>query len=441
MKKNDVVLGCVSDYTSEGLGVVKLDGFPVFVKDMMIGECGEIVLTLVKKNFGYGRRLSIVKESKDRVLPRCSVVKQCGGCQIMHMSKEHQAQFKQNLVVQVMKRIAKVDTEVRPILTMSDPWFYRNKVAVPVKCDNEGVKIGFYRTNSHEIIDMEECMVQSKEQNEIIAWMRTFLMSRPIPQLRHIIIRQAFKSKQVMVAFVTRYRHFDHQEKLVELLTKRFDYIKSVMVTVNNRDDNVIMGDSDAVLFGQNFIEDELMGLKFKVSLRSFFQVNPIQTEVLYHQVYMLADLKKTDVLLDLYCGVGTIGGFLARFVDEVIGVDSEKSAIDDAWANAMLNHIPNIDFWAMDAKGAKKRLADDGKKVDVIVVDPPRKGLSAEVIADILEIAPQRLIYVSCDPATLARDIALLKEQYDVKVIQPVDMFPQTVHVETVVLMTRLED
>ncbi len=437
MKKNDVVFGCVSDYTSEGLGVVKLDGFPVFVKDMMIEECGEIVLTLVKKNFAYGRKLSVVKESKERVTPRCSVVKQCGGCQIMHMSKEHQAQFKHNLVVQVMRRIAKIDTDVRPILTMSDPWFYRNKVQVPVQSTPEGVKIGFYRYNSHEIIDMDECMVQSKEQNEIIAWLKIFLTSRPIPQLRHVIIRQAFKSKQVMVAFVSRYRNFDHQDKLVELMTKRFDYIKSIMVSVNNREDNVIMGDRDDVLFGQDFIEDELMGLKFKVSLRSFFQINPIQTEVLYHQVYLAAQLKKTDVLLDLYCGVGTIGGFLARFVDEVIGVDVEPAAIEDAKANAQRNHIANIDFWAMDANGAKVKLASENKKVNVIVVDPPRKGLSVQVIEDILEIAPERLVYVSCDPATLARDIALLKDQYDVNVIAPVDMFPQTYHVETITLLT----
>lgn len=436
MKKNDRVFGCVSDYTYQGFGVVKLDHFPVFVKGMLEGECGEIVLTMVKKNFAYGRQLSTISDSEHRVLPPCAVVKQCGGCQIMHMSKEHQASFKQKQVEQLMKRIAKIDVPVLAIKQMEQPWGYRNKVMIPIESSFEGTKLGFYRLNSHDIIDMDTCLVQTDVQNRIGQQIKTFLKDSPIESLRHLIIKQAFATNEVMIGLVSREFPLNNQTQLIDMLVSQFPQIKSIYISINQRDDNVILGDKDMLVYGKETIEDHLLGYRFQISLRSFYQINPKQTEVLYQTVAEFANIQKDETVLDLYCGVGTIGSYLSQFAKQVIGVEVVQEAVDDAKMNAQLNKISNIDFWAMDAKGAKEQLHEQKQSIDVIVVDPPRKGLDEQVIADIIELSPKRMVYVSCDPSTLARDIFRLKDHYEVQLIQPVDMFPQTYHTETCCLL-----
>lgn len=440
MKKNDHVFGCVSDYTYQGFGVLKLDHFPVFVKGMLEGECGEVVLTMVKKNFAYGRQLSSVTDSEHRVLPPCAVVKQCGGCQIMHMAKDHQAAFKQKQVEQLMKRVAKIEQSVLPIKTMDHPWGYRNKVMIPIESSVEETKLGFYRMNSHDIIDMDTCLVQTELQNQIGQKLKSFLKDSPIESLRHLVIKQAFATNEVMIGLVSREFPLKHQESLIDMLTVSFPQVQSIYVSINQRDDNVILGDVDKLVFGKETIEDVLLGYHFQISLRSFYQINPVQTEVLYQTVAQFANIQPHETVLDLYCGVGTIGSYLSQFAKKVIGVEVVEEAVVDAKKNAQLNQIENIEFWAMDATGAKEQLHAEKQSIDVIVVDPPRKGLDEQVIADIIELAPQRMIYVSCDPSTLARDIFRLKDHYEVQLIQPVDMFPQTYHVEVVTLLTRNE-
>jgi len=437
MKKNDVVYGCVIDYTHEGLGVVKVDGFPIFVKDMLIGECGEIICTLVKKNFAFGRKISLVKESEHRVSPPCEVVKQCGGCQIMHMSAAHQNEFKTNRVITAMQRIAKMDVNVEPIISMENPWGYRNKVQIPVEVNQNDVRIGFYRLNSHDIIDMNQCLVQSVNQNAITQWVKRFLKKNPIEDIRHLIIKESISTQQIMVAFVVGKENIPFKEALVSQLVEKFSNITSVMLSINARNDNVVIGDKDVVLYRSDAIEDILMGKKFRIALRSFYQINPSQTQVLYQIVKQFADLQGNEIVLDLFCGVGTIGIILADEAKMVIGVDVIEDSILDAQHNAKINEINNIEFLNADVNQIKYILDEMEQSVDIVVVDPPRKGLEAQTILDIIALNPAKIIYVSCDPGTLARDCGLFKEHYNIAKVQPVDMFPQTFHVETVVLLS----
>lgn len=435
-KKNDIITGCAVDMSDVGYGVVKVDGFVCFVKELLVGECAEILLLKVEKSYGYGKVISRYKSSPSRVDPVCLVVDQCGGCQLLHMDYREQLLFKQQVLNKAFNQAGFLDAEILPVLAMHKPLNYRNKVAVPVKID-EKVTLGFYRQHSHDIVEFQTCYVQTDHQNQILKWIRSFLSEFPIKTIKHIVLREN-QNQEVMVGIVTTQFPFAHQQTFIEACIQTFSFVKSIVASVKTKENNVILGEKEHCIYGDSVIVDQLMGLDFEISLHSFYQVNPIQTQVLYNQVRKSAKIQNNETVLDLYCGIGTIGLMLAKDAKKVIGVEINPQAIIDAKRNALRNNIDNVDFFAMDVAGIKKQLSLKKETIDVVIVDPPRSGLDLDVIAHIQEINPDRIVYVSCNPKTLVRDCALFKQQYVPTFIQPVDMFGQTYHIETVVLMSR---
>lgn len=441
MRKNETFVQTGLDYTFDGLGLVKEAGLCFFVKDLLEGEQAEIQVTALKKNVGYGivkRRLS---DSLERVVPRCPVDKQCGGCQLQHMSPALQRKFKEKRVADCFQRIGHLQPEIQPILSMTEPWFYRNKVQVPVGIGKEGQMIsGYYRGHSHDIVDFDGCFLHSELENRILHFLKKEIQEISDPSLfRHLLIKHAFRTGQVMVVLITSQEKVPGLKGLTEGLTKTFPEIRSLVQNVNNRQDNVILGEKEVLLWGERTIEEELLGLRFRISAKSFYQINPLQTERLYSKALELASLTGTETVIDVYCGTGTIGLCAARQAARVIGIEIVPQAVEDAKVNAEVNGIRNAEFYCGDAGTVTQRLLQQGVQPQAAIVDPPRKGLDSVAIEALAAMNPDRIVYVSCDPATLARDCAVLNEKgYAVRQVQPVDMFPQTTHVESVVLMSR---
>lgn len=441
MKKNDLWEGISEGYTYDGAGVVHQGDIVFFVPGLLEGEEAELGVTAMKKNYGYARIAKLKKASKHRVTPPCSVYKQCGGCQLMHMDYEEQKRFKENKVKGVFLQNAKMDITPLPILSGGHEKAYRNKVQVPVQCTKGSVKMGFYRNRTNEIAEFDYCTVQTEESNEIVRFMRRNLDTLKCGTVfRHVLIKHAHRTGEIMVCFVVRKFPFHNMDRLVEQLTKAFPSIRSVVCIENRREDNVILDGKETVLFGTPYIEEELLGCRFRISARSFYQINPYSTEVLYSKVLEYAELTGTETVIDLYCGTGTIGILAAKQAKKVYGIEIVADAVKDAKVNAGLNNVKNIEFFTADAKLGARRLIENKIRADVVIVDPPRKGCSKETLDAILTISPKKLVYVSCDPSTLARDCAYLKEHgYTPGLIQPVDMFPNTNHIETIVLLQKL--
>lgn len=435
MKKNEKYIGVCESYTYDGMGVVKVDGFPFFIRNVIKGEQVQFIATLVKKTYGFGKVVAILEESSERVQPKCPLFPQCGGCQIQHMSAKEQARFKEEQVESLMRRIAKIDTEVQPIKGMNDPWKYRNKAQIPV--DYEGV-CGFYRVNSNTIIPMNECLIQSDEMNALYRSVRTWIQTYELGEMmRHILIKEA--KDALMLVLITNTKDVPYLSELQRVIDEHHPKVKSIYLNINKRNDNVILGESEILIGKEPTITDTLHHFDFTISPKSFYQVNPIQTEVLYQSALDLCELTNEETVLDLYCGVGTISMFLAQKAKKVIGIEIVPAAIEDAKQNAIRNKIDNVEFVCADAGTFASEFAKSNQNVDVIVVDPPRKGCDQTTVDAIALMSPKKVVYVSCDPSTLARDIERFKAHgYACTYVQPVDMFPQTYHVETVVLMTR---
>ncbi|MBQ2685865.1 MAG: 23S rRNA (uracil(1939)-C(5))-methyltransferase RlmD [Erysipelotrichaceae bacterium] len=437
MQKNQLFTGTCTDYTYNGLGVVKYDTFCVFVKDMITGETGEIVITAVRKDYGYGRLLKLIEPSPERVEARCPISRQCGGCQLQHMSQKGQAEFKQRHVEHTLRNIGKVTEEIKPIIMMDEPYRYRNKVILPLTVNKDGLPVtGFYRYNSHEVIPVDECYLQSEQANELVRKIRLLMYRHDIHEhVRYVMLRDLPKTGEIMVALVTDRRDVRGIDRFTEDLVKGNEHIKSVIQNINeDKKTNVVLGKSHRLLYGSWHLTDELCGLKFEISDYSFYQINTVQTEVLYGKAIELAQLKKTDLVLDLYCGVGTIGLIASKKAGRVIGVEIVEEAIKDAKRNAEINGITNVNFICGDSQKMAADFAREEIRPDVIFVDPPRKGCSEETLESIVTMKPERLVYVSCNPSTLARDLYYLKNNgYEIREIQPVDQFPHTYHVETV--------
>lgn len=440
MKKNDHIIAKCEGYTNEGHGVVKVDGYPLFVKGMMKDEEGELIVTLMKKTYGYAKLHKLHKANPMRVQPQCALAKQCGGCQLQHMNYDEQKAFKTQKVKDVLQRIGKCDAPVYDVLGMDDPWYYRNKGQVPIGIDKGRVKMGFYRLNSNQIIDCEHCMIQSKKINDIMQTFRGLLETYDLAHFfRHLLIKDGFHSGELMAVFIVKTRKIPHIKALCEALVEAHPEIKTVVLNINQRDDNVILGEKEIVLYGNGQIYDVLDGLQFSISSKSFYQVNPMQTQVLYQTALAFCELNGTETVIDLYCGVGTISMFLARKAKKVIGIEIVDAAIKDAKRNAKLNGIENIEFCCADAGTYAKKLSDAKMVPDVVVVDPPRKGCDRLTLDSIVMMAPEKIVYVSCDPATLARDINILESLgYKCEKVQPVDMFPHTHHVENVAKLVK---
>ena len=440
MKKNDTFTGQAEDYTYEGAGVVHSDDFVFFVPGLLAGEKAELGITSLKKNYGYARIVRLLETSPERRTPGCSVYKQCGGCQLLHMSYTEQKAFKENKVRGCFRMNAGMEVDVLPILTTEHTQAYRNKVQIPVQLDHGRVKMGFYRSRTNEIAEFDRCLVQTELSNEIVQRLRKLLDTYHCAEnIRYVLIKHAHLTDELMICFVVRRYPFRNAEKLKEAVIAAWPQLKSLSVIVNHRDDNVILDGKETLLYGQPYIEEELLGKRFRISARSFYQINPYATAVLYKKALELAELRKEDILIDLYCGTGTIGLIASDQVKKVYGIEVVPDAVKDARINAQVNGITNVEFMTADAQVGANALLQRNIHPDVVIVDPPRKGCSKETLKAILKMSPDRFVYVSCDPATLARDVAYMSENgYDLRVVQPVDLFPGTFHVETVVLMTR---
>ncbi|MEA4849276.1 MAG: 23S rRNA (uracil(1939)-C(5))-methyltransferase RlmD [Clostridiaceae bacterium] len=439
----------ISGLTSEGMGVARIEGFTVFVEGALTAEQAEIRIVKVLKNYAFGKLLRILKASPYRVEPSCGVVKRCGGCQLQHMSYEAQLQYKTQQVRDAMERIGGFkDVTVYDAIGMDNPWRYRNKAQFPVGMDGD-VAIGFYANRSHEIIDTPQCSIQDTVNDDVVQTIRDFIKKYDISVydeetgkglIRHIVTRKGFRTGEVMVCIVINGDDLPCGKALVEMLKDRVGNLRSVVLNVNKKKTNVILGDRNIVIYGEEAIYDYIGEFRFKISPLSFFQVNPVQTEVLYNKALEYADLKGGETVFDAYCGIGTISLFLSKKAGKVYGVEIVPQAIENAKENARLNEVKNVEFITGESETVIPELYKKGIKADVVVVDPPRKGCDERLLDVIVQMAPEKVVYVSCNPATLARDLKYLAGRgYEVKKVQPVDMFPQTVHTEVVVLLQKI--
>lgn len=444
--KNEYYDVVFEDLTHEGAGVAKVEGFPIFVENALPDERAKIKVIKVNKGFAFGRLIELNEQSKNRIDAPCPIYSQCGGCQLQHLSYEGQLDFKRKQVEQVLARIGKLDlnkVSVHPTLGMENPWNYRNKAQVPVGEREGGLVAGFYQKRSHDIIDMERCLIQQAENDDVVQAVKTICEKYGIRAyneekhkgwLRHIMVRYGLVTKEIMVVFVTRTADFPHKNEVITEITNQLPQVKSVVQNINNKKTNVIFGDETNVLWGEEYIYDKIGDVKFAISARSFYQVNPEQTKVLYEKALEYAELTGEESVIDAYCGIGTISLFLAQKAKNVFGVEIVPEAIEDAKRNAELNGIANAEFAVGEAEVVIPEWYKQGNQADVIVVDPPRKGCDEALLKTILDMKPKKVVYVSCNPGTLARDLQVLElGGYKTVEVQPVDMFPHTTHVECV--------
>lgn len=440
MEKNETFIGTCEAYTYDGLGVVHHNDFVFFVPRLIAGETAELSITKLKKRFGYARIVRLVEASEHRQEDICSVQKLCGGCQLLHMDYAEQKQFKEDKVKGCFRMNANMEIEPLPILTTEHLYHYRNKVQVPVQYNQKEVHMGFYKTHSNDIVDYDVCQVQTSLSNELTLSIKQWLNQfHAASQVRHVLVKHAHKTDQVMVCLVVRHTKFAGLNEIVERIIDAYPQVKSIVTIENRRSDNVILDGKETIVYGEATIEEELLDCRFAISAKSFYQINPYATELLYKTVIEYAELTGDQVLVDLYCGTGTIGIFAAKHCKKVYGIEIVKEAIEDAKNNAKRNNVSNIEFFVGDAGKGAQDLLRNNIKPDVVVVDPPRKGCDKNTLDAILKMHPKKLVYVSCDPATLARDCAyLIDNNYHIKKVQPCDMFPNTVHCEVVVSMSR---
>ena len=456
MNKNDLFMTEIIDMTEDGEGVGKIDGFTVFVKDAVIGDVIEGKLIKVKRTYGYGRLMKVVTPSADRVQLACSVAVPCGGCQLQALNYEAQLRFKERRVKGHLERIGHFEhLPIEPIIGMEgQPLRYRNKAQFPVGRNKEGKIItGFYAGRTHSIIPVEDCQLGLPVNRQVTRTITNFMEEYHIEPydeenhkglVRHILVRCGFHTGQAMVCLVINGTRLPHDKELVRRLQEAVPELVSVSLNVNREKTNVILGRELINLYGPGYLEDMIGDVRFRISPLSFFQVNPVQTEKLYGKALEFASLTGDEVVWDLYCGIGTISLFLAQKAKQVYGVEIIPAAVENAKENAKLNHMDNAEFFVGKAEEVlpeKYRQSGGKMAADVIVVDPPRKGCDEALLETMVKMAPERIVYVSCDSATLARDLRYLCDRgYEVKKVQPVDMFPGTVHVETVVLLSKGE-
>lgn len=449
IQKNEVIEGKVIDLTHEGHGVVKLDRYPIFVPNALINETIEFKVIKVKKNFAIGKLIEIKKESEERVEPPCVYYHKCGGCQLQHMTYQAQLNMKKEQVVNLFHRKGDFkDTIIHDTIGMDNPWFYRNKSQVPVGKNNENKVItGFYRQRSHDIIDMDECLIQDNMHQDVLNQLKLWFNELNISiynerkkqgLMRHVVIRTGHHSRELMVVFVTNGKKFKQSDVLTEKLVAAFPEIVSVKHNVNDTHSNVIMGETSYTLYGKDEIQDTLSDVTFKISDQSFYQINSIQTEKLYQRAIEYAELKGEETILDTYCGIGTIGLYMAPKAQHVYGVEIVPEAIADAKQNATLNQFENTTFVCGKAEEVILKWKAQGIKPDVVMVDPPRKGCDETFLETLLELNPRKIVYISCNPSTQQRDAQQLAQRYKLTQITPVDMFPHTTHVETVAQFER---
>ena len=445
--KNQIYEAVICDYTAEGQGVAKIDGCAVFIPNAIVGERCMVRIEKAQKTWAAGKITELLEKSPHRVNRECPVAKLCGGCDFWHMDYEEECRLKADRVKQALNRIGGENLQDVPLLAAPTCYDYRNKAQYPVASKKGRAYAGFFRAGTHQVVENDRCRILPEETDRIkkivIDYVNHFRISVYDEEtqkglLRHIYVRRGAVSGQVLVCLVCNGRKLPHAEELVKRL-QAVSGFTTLVLAVNTRPGNAILGDEFITLYGPGYIEDTLCGLRFRLSPRSFYQVNHHQAQRLYEAAISQAQITKDDLVLDLYCGVGTITLAMAKAAGKVIGVEVIEQAVQDAKDNAVRNGIENAEFFCGDAGKAALELESKGIRPDVIVVDPPRKGLNADTIEALDKMSPRRLVYVSCDPATLARDVALLKERgFAVQSAQAADLFPRCAHVETIVLLGR---
>ena len=447
LKKNEEYIVDIIDNGFQGEGIAKINGITVFIDQALKGEKVKIKILKVQTNFAYGKILEILEKSNNRINEECSTYKRCGGCNLRHIKYEETLNIKKTIVENCMYKALKREVLVNDVIGMENPLYYRNKLQYPVGISKEGTPImGVYSTRTHNIIPTEECFIQNKEcqiiANDILKFVKENNISAYNEEtlkgtLRHIILRIGVKTNEILVTLVLNDNNLKKEKELIKFLTEKHTNIKSIVKNFNTKNTNVILGNKTEVIYGDGYIYDILGDYKFKISPLSFYQVNPIQTEILYNTAIESLDNKNDDIALDLYCGIGTIGIFASKYFKKLYGIEIVEQAIEDAKYNAKINGIENIEFFAGDVeKILPKIIQRDNIKPNIVFVDPPRKGLDQKTIQVLKELEPSKIIYISCNPATLARDISLLEEKYELGKVQPVDMFPYTSHVECCALL-----
>jgi len=439
----------IQDLGYKGEGIGRYKGFTVFVRGGIPGDLVEVKIVKINKNFCYGKLIKVITPSADRIRERCPVAGKCGGCQIQNMNYEAQLEFKTRLVKETIERIGKLSgVVIHKCIGMEDPWRYRNKAQFPVGNISGEVAIGFFAPGSHRIIPVDSCLIQHYVTDDILRIIKDFIKKYNIDiydeatgkgLLRHVVIRTGFNTGETMIVLVINGRNLPHYRRLISMITGEIKTVRSIVLNINRENTNVILGKENITIYGSDRIRDYIGDLQFLISPISFFQVNPIQTQVLYDRAVEYASLTGKETVFDLYSGTGTISLFMAKRARKVYGIEIVEDAAEDARENARINNITNVEFIAGPVEDIIPELHKKGIKADVIVLDPPRKGCDPALLKTVIEMRPARIVYVSCNPATLARDLNILdRGGFQPLEIQPVDMFPHTSHVESVVLLKR---
>ena len=454
VEKNKEYIVDIIDNGFEGEGIAKIDGYTIFINGAIKGEKCKTLIVKVTKSHGYGKIIEIIEKSNDRVEADCATYKRCGGCNLRHIKYNKTLEMKRDVVQNLVNKTLKNKITVNNTIGMDKPYYYRNKAQYPFGINKNGEKVfGIFAQRTHEIIEIQECKIQNPISEKIAREVISFIRKNNISVyneetgeglFRHLIVKVGIKTNEVMCVIVLNGEKFEKEQEFVKVLLDKFNKddknefkIKTIVKNINTKNTNVILGDKNIVLYGDGYINDKLGNYTFKISPMSFYQTNPVQTEVLYNKAIEAAKLKKSDVVLDLYCGIGTIGIYASSFVDKVYGIEIVEQAIEDAKENARINNIENIKFRC----GAVEAILEDLIKEEniapnIVFVDPPRRGLDKNTVDNILKLKPEKVIYISCNPATMVRDINMMEAKYEIKEIQPVDMFPYTSHVEVCALL-----
>ena len=447
LQKNQEYIVDIIDNGFEGEGIAKIDGFTIFIPGAIKGEKVRILIVKVLSSHAFGKLLEILEASKYRQEADCSTYKRCGGCNLRHIKYEETLKMKQNAVQSLVNKTLKNKLQVQETIGMDNPYHYRNKAQYPVGMDKNGEPvIGVFANRTHEVIPIEKCLIQNPKSEEITKFILNFIKKEHISVyneetrkglFRHIVIKVGIKTGEIMCILVINGKTIPKEEILIKNLVENFPQIKTIVKNINTKNTNVILGQDNINVYGDGHIEDILGEYKFKISPLSFYQVNPIQAEKLYELGVKMAEISKEDTVFDLYCGIGTISIFMAKYAKKVYGVEIVEDAIKDAKENAKLNNATNTEFFAGDTEIVLDELINQKKVIpDIVMFDPPRKGLAKNSINNILNIKPKKIVYISCNPATLVRDLAEFESLYEVKSIVPVDMFPFTSHVEVCALL-----
>ena len=452
VEKNKEYIVDIIDNGFEGEGIAKIDGFTIFIPNAIKGEKVKILIVKVLKSHAFGKILDMIDKSDKRVECDCETYKRCGGCNMRHIEYEETLIMKRNSVQALVNKTLKNKIQVKNTIGMENPLHYRNKAQYPIGMNKENKPvIGVFARRSHDIIPINNCLIQKPISEQIAKFILEYITKNNISVydeksgkgiFRHLVIKVGVKTNEIMCILVINAHSFKNENKLVEELVKKFPNIKTIVKNINTKNTNVIMGKKNSILYGDGYIKDILGDYTFKISPQSFYQVNPLQAEKLYNLGVEAAKITKNDIVFDLYCGIGTISLFMAKYAKKVYGVEIVEQAIKDAKENSKTNNIENTEFIAGDTEIVLDDLINNKKIIsDVVMVDPPRKGLDNRTIENINKIKPNRVIYISCNPATLIRDLAKFEENYEIKSIQPVDMFPFTSNVECVAVLQLKQD